>query len=61
VSCPNTLDLYDAELGDVLLRSGSLGDAEATERLLETAHYSDKRGVVLDSRSWLITADDTAK
>jgi hypothetical protein len=39
----------------------SLSDAEAmhtVERLRETlvAHYSDERGVVLDSRSWLITA-----
>ena len=39
----------------------SLSDAEAThtvERLRETlaSHYSDERGVVLDSRSWLITA-----
>jgi SAM-dependent methyltransferase len=39
----------------------SLGDGEAArtvERLRETlaAHYSDERGVVLDSRSWLITA-----
>jgi SAM-dependent methyltransferase len=38
-----------------------LSDGEAThtlERLGETlaAHYSDERGVVLDSRSWLITA-----
>jgi SAM-dependent methyltransferase len=38
-----------------------LSDGEAThslERLRETlaAHYSDERGVVLDSRSWLITA-----
>jgi SAM-dependent methyltransferase len=35
------------------------GDAARTvERLRETlaAHYSDERGVVLDSRSWLITA-----
>jgi SAM-dependent methyltransferase len=32
--------------------------ARAVERLRETlaAHYSDERGVVLDSRSWLITA-----
>jgi SAM-dependent methyltransferase len=32
--------------------------AHAVERLRETlaAHYSDERGVVLDSRSWLITA-----
>jgi SAM-dependent methyltransferase len=39
----------------------SLSDAEATrtvERLHQTlaAHYNDERGVVLDSRSWLITA-----
>jgi SAM-dependent methyltransferase len=39
----------------------SLGDGDAArtvERLHETlaAHYSDERGVVLDSRSWLITA-----
>jgi SAM-dependent methyltransferase len=39
----------------------SLGDGEAArtvERLRETlaAHYSDERGVALDSRSWLITA-----
>jgi SAM-dependent methyltransferase len=39
----------------------SLSDAEAArtvERLREmlAAHYSDERGVVLDSRSWLITA-----
>jgi SAM-dependent methyltransferase len=39
----------------------SLNDKEAAltvERLRETlaAHYSDERGVVLDSRSWLITA-----
>jgi SAM-dependent methyltransferase len=39
----------------------SLSDAEATrtvERLREmlAAHYSDERGVVLDARSWLITA-----
>ena len=38
-----------------------LGDGEAArtvERLREmlAAHYSDERGVVLDSRSWLITA-----
>jgi SAM-dependent methyltransferase len=38
-----------------------LSDGEAArtiERLRETlaAHYSDERGVVLDSRSWLITA-----
>ena len=43
----------------------SLSDAEAThavERLRETlaAHYSDERGVVLDSRSWLITARHAA-
>ena len=32
--------------------------ARAVERLREmlAAHYSDERGVVLDSRSWLITA-----
>jgi SAM-dependent methyltransferase len=39
----------------------SLSDGEAAhtvERLREmlTAHYSDERGVVLDSRSWLVTA-----
>jgi hypothetical protein len=39
----------------------SLSDGEAArtvERLREmlTAHHSDERGVVLDSRSWLITA-----
>jgi SAM-dependent methyltransferase len=39
----------------------SLSDAEAArtvERLRETlaAHYTDERGVALDSRSWLITA-----
>jgi SAM-dependent methyltransferase len=39
----------------------SLSDGEAArtvERLRETlaAHYCDERGVVLDSRSWLITA-----
>ncbi len=39
----------------------SLSDGEAARavgRLRETlaAHYSDERGVVLDSRSWLITA-----
>ena len=39
----------------------SLSESEAArtvERLRETlvAHYSDERGVVLDSRSWLITA-----
>jgi SAM-dependent methyltransferase len=39
----------------------SLSDGEAArtvERLRETlaAHYSDERGVVLDARSWLITA-----
>jgi SAM-dependent methyltransferase len=37
----------------------SAGEAtHALERLRETlaAHYSDERGVVLDSRSWLITA-----
>ena len=40
----------------------SLGDHEATARVLErlretlAAHYSDERGVVLGSRSWLITA-----
>jgi SAM-dependent methyltransferase len=38
----------------------TLSDAEATrtvERLREmlAAHYSDERGVVLDSRSWLVT------
>ncbi|MFL5909113.1 MAG: class I SAM-dependent methyltransferase [Gaiellaceae bacterium] len=34
------------------------GAARTVERLRETlaAHYSDERGVVLDSRSWLITA-----
>jgi SAM-dependent methyltransferase len=42
----------------------SLSDAEATrtvERLRETlaAHYNDERGVVVDSRSWLITARRT--
>ena len=33
--------------------------ARAVERLREmlAAHYSDERGVVLDSRSWLITAE----
>ena len=32
--------------------------ARTVERLRETlaAHYSDERGVALDSRSWLITA-----
>jgi hypothetical protein len=32
--------------------------ARSVERLREilAAHYSDERGVVLDSRSWLITA-----
>ena len=32
--------------------------ARTVERLRETlaAHYSDERGVVFDSRSWLITA-----
>jgi SAM-dependent methyltransferase len=39
----------------------SLSDGEAArtvERLRETlaAHYSDEHGVVLDSRSWLVTA-----
>ena len=39
----------------------SLSDGEAArtvERLRDTlaAHYSDERGVVLDSHSWLITA-----
>jgi SAM-dependent methyltransferase len=39
----------------------SLSDAEAArtvERLRETlaAHYGDERGVVLDARSWLVTA-----
>ncbi|HEV3378514.1 MAG TPA: methyltransferase domain-containing protein [Thermoleophilaceae bacterium] len=41
------------------LASLSGGDAARTvERLRETlaAHYSDERGVVLDARSWLITA-----
>ncbi len=41
------------------LASLSEGEAARTvERLRETlaAHYSDERGVVLDSRSWLITA-----
>src|SRR3954454_24352533 len=41
------------------LASLSNGEAARTvERLRETlaAHYSDERGVVLDSRSWLITA-----
>ena len=41
------------------LATMSRGDAaRAVERLRETlvAHYSDERGVVLDSRSWLITA-----
>ena len=41
------------------LASLSDGDAARTvERLRETlaAHYSDEHGVVLDSRSWLITA-----
>jgi SAM-dependent methyltransferase len=42
----------------------SLNDREAArtvERLRETlaTHYSDERGVVLDSRSWLITARRT--
>jgi SAM-dependent methyltransferase len=42
----------------------SLGEGEATrtvERLREmlAAHYSDERGVVLDARSWLITARGT--
>jgi hypothetical protein len=39
----------------------TLSDDEAARtvdrlRKMLTAHYSDKRGVVLDSRSWLITA-----
>ena len=39
----------------------AMTDREAAltvERLRETlaAHYSDERGVVLDSRSWLVTA-----
>ena len=39
----------------------TLSDGEAArtvERLREmlAAHYSDERGLVLDSRSWLITA-----
>jgi SAM-dependent methyltransferase len=41
------------------LASLSAGEAARTvERLRETlaAHYGDERGVVLDSRSWLITA-----
>ena len=43
----------------------SLSDGEAArtvERLREmlAAHYSDERGVVLDSRSWLITAQRRA-
>jgi hypothetical protein len=42
----------------------SLSDGEAArtvERLREmlAAHYNDERGVVLDSRSWLITAQRT--
>jgi SAM-dependent methyltransferase len=43
----------------VALASLSDGEAARTvERLRETlaAHYSDERGVVLDARSWLITA-----
>ena len=43
----------------------SLSDAEATrtlERLRQmlAAHYTDDRGVVLDSRSWLVTARRSA-
>jgi SAM-dependent methyltransferase len=46
---------------DTTAALASLSDREATqtlERLREmlTAHYSNDRGVVLDSRSWLITA-----
>ena len=46
---------------DVSATLSSMSDAEAArtvERLRATlaAHYSDERGVVLDSRSWLITA-----
>jgi hypothetical protein len=43
----------------VALAGLSDGEAARTvERLREmlAAHYSDERGVVLDSRSWLITA-----
>jgi hypothetical protein len=43
----------------VALASLSDGEAARTvERLREmlAAHHSDERGVVLDSRSWLITA-----
>jgi SAM-dependent methyltransferase len=46
---------------DTTVALASLSDGEAArtvERLREmlAAHYSDERGVVLDSRSWLITA-----
>ena len=46
---------------DTSVALASLSDgaaARTVERLRETlaAHYSDERGVVLDSRSWLITA-----
>ena len=46
---------------DTSVALASLSDGEAArtvERLREmlAAHYSDERGVVLDSRSWLITA-----
>jgi hypothetical protein len=57
----------DAALGfvrgfqDTSAALASLSDREAArtvERLRETlaAHYIDEHGVVLDSRSWLITA-----
>jgi SAM-dependent methyltransferase len=41
-----------------LARLGDGDAARAVERLRETlaAHYSDERGVALDSRSWLVTA-----
>ena len=67
--------LYGHELDDALTfvrgfqstssALASLDDGEAArtvERLRETlaAHYSAERGVVLDSRSWLITAQRTA-
>jgi SAM-dependent methyltransferase len=60
---------HDIEAAVALIRGfqesrtalSSLSDAEAArivERLRETlvAHYTDERGVALDSRSWLITA-----
>ena len=66
VTAAERLDNVRYELGDAQVQStsaalASLSDgaaARAVERLRETlaAHDSGERGVVLDSRSWLITA-----